>query len=273
MKYIGHMQQRADVLIVGGGVIGLTTAYFLATRTGAQVAVLDRGGLGQEASWAGAGIIPPGKPETATSPDAWLQAVSGSMIADLSRELHEAVGIDNGYRVSGGIELPADEPIDTAAWTRGGIEWDEVPRHGSHADRAGPCPNRGSAFFLPGMAQIRNPRHLQALIAASGNAGVELRPGCSVLGFERNEDRITGVQTSEGRRCHDQYLVCAGAVDGRFAGPSRLPQSHAAGARTDCPAPFSKTDFAKSYFGRKAISRPPGRRTGIGRLDRGRCRL
>ena len=42
-----RMPHRADVLIIGGGVIGLTTAYFLATRAAAKVAVLDRGGLGQ----------------------------------------------------------------------------------------------------------------------------------------------------------------------------------------------------------------------------------
>ena len=48
------MQPR-DVVIVGGGVIGLTTAYFL-TRAGLRVSVLDQGPFGQESSWAGAGI-------------------------------------------------------------------------------------------------------------------------------------------------------------------------------------------------------------------------
>ena len=49
----------ADVVIVGGGVIGLSAAYALA-REGVRATVLDRGALGRAASWAGAGIISPG---------------------------------------------------------------------------------------------------------------------------------------------------------------------------------------------------------------------
>ena len=43
-----------EVVIVGGGVIGLSIAYALA-RDGITSAVLDRRELGREASWAGAG--------------------------------------------------------------------------------------------------------------------------------------------------------------------------------------------------------------------------
>ncbi len=62
------MAATADVLILGGGVIGLTTAYCLAEE-GIRVAVLDRSDLGREASWAGAGIIPPGDPAPARDAD------------------------------------------------------------------------------------------------------------------------------------------------------------------------------------------------------------
>ena len=47
-----------EVVIVGGGVIGLSIAYALA-REGVTSTVLDRRELGREASWAGAGLIPP----------------------------------------------------------------------------------------------------------------------------------------------------------------------------------------------------------------------
>ena len=48
----------ADVVIIGGGVIGLSIAYAL-SREGVVATVLDRGELGRAASWAGAGIISP----------------------------------------------------------------------------------------------------------------------------------------------------------------------------------------------------------------------
>jgi glycine oxidase len=204
------MPQRADVFIIGGGVIGLTTAYYLTTRYGARVSVFDRGGLGKEASWAGAGIIPPGNPHKAESEHDWLRAAGSELIAELSDELRGGTGIDNGYRVSGGVEFP-ETPFDTAAWTREGTEWLEVS--GKHlrtiepalADRLGP------AYFRPQTAQIRNPRHLQALIAALSARGAQLRARCQVFGFEREADRITAVHTSEGRRIHDQYVISAGA--------------------------------------------------------------
>ena len=47
-----------DCLILGGGVVGLSIAYELAGH-GVQVQVIDQSQLGQEASWAGAGILPP----------------------------------------------------------------------------------------------------------------------------------------------------------------------------------------------------------------------
>ena len=48
------MDPHPELLILGGGVIGLSTAYFLA-REGARVQIVDKGDFGQEASWAGAG--------------------------------------------------------------------------------------------------------------------------------------------------------------------------------------------------------------------------
>jgi glycine oxidase len=50
-----------DVIVVGGGVIGLSVAWELAGQ-GVAVAVLEQGDFGREASWAGAGILPPGNP-------------------------------------------------------------------------------------------------------------------------------------------------------------------------------------------------------------------
>ncbi len=48
----------ADVLVVGGGVVGVISALNLA-RAGARVTLLERSALGRESSWAGGGIVSP----------------------------------------------------------------------------------------------------------------------------------------------------------------------------------------------------------------------
>lgn len=204
------MPNRADVLILGGGVIGLSAAYHLAAR-GVRVTVLDRGEMGREASWAGAGIIPPGRPEGTTTPFDRLRALSAAMFPDLTAELREQTGVDVGYRRSGGLEFAADEAVDTDAWQREGVVWtrctaDDLRRLEPRLD-----PASGPAYHLPDMAQVRNPWYLRAFLAAGAARGVRIRPGCPVFGLEGGGGRIRAVQTGDGRFAAEQYVICAGA--------------------------------------------------------------
>src|SRR5262249_15840251 len=115
------MSHYPDVLILGGGVIGLTTAYFLA-REGGSVDLIDKSDFGQEPSWAGAGIIPPGNTGSARHPYDQLRAQSAVMFPELSAELRQATGIDNGYRVSGGLEWLDEDDLDVLeAWNQEGL--------------------------------------------------------------------------------------------------------------------------------------------------------
>ncbi len=68
-----------------------------------------------------------------------------------------------------------------------------------------------TAYALPDMGQVRNPRHLRALLAAGAAHGVEFRPGCPVSAFEHEGSRIIGVRTAQGRMSAGKYLLAAGA--------------------------------------------------------------
>jgi glycine oxidase len=205
------MATSAEVLILGGGVIGLTTAYFLA-REGVRVHVLDKGDFGQESSWAGAGILPPGNPQRAHTPFDLLRAHSASLFAELSRELSENTGIDNGYRRCGGLEfVGASAQAAAEEWRGEGIEVQALGELEVRKVEPGLAAGLGQALFLPDMAQLRNPRHLKALLAACQVAGVILTSGCVAHQIVTRDNQVQGVQTSAGILRAVQYVLATGA--------------------------------------------------------------
>jgi glycine oxidase len=210
-RYNNRMTEHTDVLIVGGGVIGLTTAYFLA-QEGVRVALIDKGDFGREASWAGAGIIPPGDSRRAITPIDHLRSLSFEMYPDLSRRLRDQTGIDNGYHVCGGLELvdPGDD-LPVEAWRAEGIAFREVKDDALRAVEPSLSPTLTRAYHLPGMAQVRNPRHVKALLAACQAQGVRLYPHRAATGFVRTGRRIDAVQTEGGPLGAGRFLVTAGA--------------------------------------------------------------
>ncbi len=107
----------AECLIVGGGVIGLSLAWQLAMR-GRKVRVLDRQQVGREASWAGAGILPPASREALSHPLDQLRGMSFQLHREWAEVLRAETGIDTGYRCCGGIYLArsAGETAALAAW-------------------------------------------------------------------------------------------------------------------------------------------------------------
>jgi glycine oxidase len=182
------MKHDDAIHIIGGGIIGLTCAYELA-KAGCRVQVFDKGEMGREASWAGAGILPPGRRGMATNPFDQLRAESVARFADYSAELRQLTGVDNGYWNCGGIELLADvEPERMMLWEREGIEYESI---------------NAVTYFLPGYAQVRNPWHLRALTAACQALGVGLHPHTPMHPHQLEPNR--------------KYVLCAGAWSGDWA--------------------------------------------------------
>lgn len=176
------MEPHSDVLIVGGGIIGLTSAYLLA-KAGLKVTVIDRQEFGKEASWAGAGILPPGNPSRAVQPIDKLRAEGVSRFADFSAELRDLNGIDNGYVKCGGMELLDAEDADCVAmWEREGLTFSR---------EATPSALGVAAYSLPDFAQVRNPWHLRALTAACQGVGVTLRPHTPFTREQLNPQQLT----------------------------------------------------------------------------------
>jgi glycine oxidase len=212
------MPQR-EVVIVGGGVIGLSVAYVLA-RENVRVTVLDRQELGREASWAGAGMIAPTSEHADLSPTSALRAWSARLFPEWSDALRDRTGIDNGYRRSGGVDVACGETeaqaLRAAAgrWRAEGVTFERLAYPDIRRVEPALSPAIEVAYFLPDRAQIRNPRHLRALAAAVESHGATLLPHHAVVRFDASGERIEAVVTERGAIPCDALVLAAGAWSG-----------------------------------------------------------
>jgi glycine oxidase len=209
-----------DVLIIGGGVIGLSLAWELAKR-GKSVHVIDQVEPGREASWAGAGILPPATLRPGDHPLDQLRGLSSELHPRWAAELKELTGIDTGYRRCGGLYLARSpgEAAALAAWAgtlaEEGIEVARLSEIALAELEPGLRPTGSRvAYLLPTEAQLRNPRHLKALLAACQRAGVTITsnaPAFVVRKGDLVEIRISG----DAPKAH-QYCFTAGSWTGRL---------------------------------------------------------
>ena len=171
-----------DVIVVGGGVIGLSIAVELAGQ-GVAVAVIEQGDFGREASWAGAGILPPGNLDAARTPEAQLRSLSHSLWSDWAESLEAETGIDPGYSRCGGLELrlgtDSDELADEVrTWRNEGVRVEELSPEEARRARAATL-SRTDGRLPP----ARTGAGAKSAAAQGAHRGL-CRAGCSHAGRE-----------------------------------------------------------------------------------------
>ena len=98
------MSSKYDLAVLGGGVIGLSIAAQCA-KEGWSVCVVERGQMGKESSWAGAGILPCGARNPVEDPIEQLRQLSDRLHEEWAAWLADFTGVDTEYRRSGGLTL------------------------------------------------------------------------------------------------------------------------------------------------------------------------
>jgi glycine oxidase len=185
----------SDIVIIGAGAVGCLTAMEFARR-GAQVTLVERAEVGQEASWAGGGILFPLLPWHYREEVNLLALAGAAAYPALCDELLQATGVDPEYIASGMLVRRPKDPVAAQDW---------CAAHGLEAER------RGDDLWLPQVAQLRNPRLLQALRIWLEGHGVRLLERAEVSRIETAGGRVVAVLAGENKLAAGDVVVTAGA--------------------------------------------------------------
>jgi glycine oxidase len=204
----------ADVVLIGGGVMGCASALALASE-GLRVLVLERSVPGAEASSAAAGILGAQTEVHEPGPLFELARTSRSMYPAWSTRLRDATGIDIGYRKCGVLRLAFDDEakkqiLDEVAWQKeAGLEVDMLDASG--VGRLEPSVSAMASFgvHFAEDGRVDPPLLLKALHIAAAAAGARFQTGTYVRSIDVVEGVARGVVLEDGTRIASAKVVLA----------------------------------------------------------------
>ncbi|SOC07159.1 GcvT family protein [Stappia indica] len=204
------LPQQAQIVVIGGGIIGCSTAYHLARDHKADVLLLEQGKLTSGSTWHAAGLV--GQLRSSAS---ITQVLKYSV--DLYKRLDAETGLETGWRMTGCLRLACNED-----------RWTEYRRLATTARSFGMemhllSPDEVKAMwplmrvddlvgatFLPTDGQASPSDITQSLAKGARMHGVRIVEGIRVTGFVMDGSRITHVETTQGRVACDKVVNCAG---------------------------------------------------------------
>ncbi len=206
----GGLPRRAEVIVIGGGVIGCSIAYHLGRANRSDVLLLERQQLTSGTTWHAAGLIGQLRP-----------SVNMTHLARYTRELYDRLeaetGQATGYRRCGSISLATNKE-----------RFEELKRSASMAKVFGlevevltakaikervPLLNTSDVLggiHIPTDGYANAVDITQALAKGARSAGVRIVENMPVTAIRTAEGRVTGVATAQGEVDADCVVICAG---------------------------------------------------------------
>ncbi|MER9545284.1 FAD-binding oxidoreductase [Mesorhizobium sp. M0437] len=198
-----------DVVIIGAGIVGCSTAAYLARR-GIRVAVFDRGPVAGEQSSRAWGFIRKQGRHPAEIP----LAAEASVLWD---EITDEFGFDSTQRVKSGILMPAETTEDEALLEASYLDAQKHNLTSEILDSkrlAQKLPelsgNWRSALYTPDDGHGDPEASTRTFARAAQAAGAEFFSDQVVTGFVRVNGRVSGIRTERGEQYCDKVVVASG---------------------------------------------------------------
>ena len=215
-----HLPERTGIVVIGGGIIGVCTALFLAEK-GHAVVLCEKGRIGGEQSSRNWGWC-----RTMGRDEAEIPLAIESL--KLWRGLNERTGRDTGFRTPGIMYLCETETEVAAqeAWLEQARPYQVDSRLLRGAELEAAMPG-ATGMFIAGMHTPSDgraePMHAAPAIAeAARDHGAKIFTHCAVRGIDLHNGRLVGVLTENGRIRCDAAVLAGGAWSRLFAGNAGL---------------------------------------------------
>ena len=209
---------QAQVVIIGGGVIGCSVAYHLTKLGWRDVVLLERKDLTCGTTWHAAGLV-----VSATFTSAVMSDMS-KYTRELFQRLEEETGQDTGFRRIGYLELASSEE-----WLEEFRRAADFGRYNGHViEELSPSEVKEmwpllktddllAGFFCPDDARVNPVDATMALAKGARMGGALIFEDTKVTAIKQKNGRVTGVVTNEGE-IEAEYVVNCGGMWGRELG-------------------------------------------------------
>lgn len=201
---------HAQIVVIGGGIIGCSTAYHLARDHKADVILLEQGQITSGSTWHAAGLV--GQLRASASITKVLK-----YSVELYKGLAAETGLDTGWKMTGCLRLATNPDrwteyrrLATTARSFGMemhlVSPDEVKRMWPLMDTS----DLVGASWLPSDGQASPSDITQSLAKGARMHGAKLHEGVTVTGFAMDGRRITAVHTTQGTIHCEKVVNCGG---------------------------------------------------------------
>ncbi len=223
-----NLPTHAQIIVIGGGIIGCSTAYHLARDHKAEVILLEQGQLTSGSTWHAAGLV--GQLRGSAS---ITQVLKYSV--DLYTTLEAETGLATGWKQNGGLRLACNPErwteIKRQATTAHSFGMEMALLDAKEAQDLWPVMDVSDvvgAAFLPTDGQANPADITQSLAKGARMHGVKIIEGIKVTGIKVKNGAVEAVQTDHGEIICEKLVNCAGQWArqvGRLAGVSVPLQS------------------------------------------------